>query len=188
MELDVLCGHFAIIAACTASNVQKISATTRSATPAAIKWFSTAIAEATQNSANIPYAPFPKRLRDAVEPHMQKCRAKRVSMLNAIRLASGQERYDQTMNEFNRCDVSCESMFRFDRDKHRLREHFVRACGLPSETDLRHIHRLGEGTKDRMLRSLVQNYDTFQIAYDSFVRDVCVPIFAVISPRLMRFV
>ena len=110
--------------------VHKSSATTRSATPV-IKWFSTAIAEATENSADIPFAPFPKRLRDAVEPHMRKCRDKRASMLNAIRLASGQEQYDQTMNEFGRCDVSHESMFRFDRDKHRLREHFVRACGLP---------------------------------------------------------
>ena len=189
MELDVVCGLFANVAACTAANmatVHKNSVPTPSATPR-LKWFSTTIAEVTQNSADIPYAPFPKRLRDAIEPHMQKCRAKRASMLDAIRLASGHERYDQTLKEFNGCGLSCESMFKFDYDKHRLREHFVRACGLPTKTDLRQIHLLGEGTKDRMLRSFVQNYEKFQIIYDIFVRDVCVPIFAVISAHLMQF-
>jgi hypothetical protein len=142
------------------------------------------VAAATRNAPDfgIPEIPFPESLRDVVEPHVRKARRRRAEVLQAIREATGAERYDATMSEFQRPGgLADEGEFAYDAEAHPLAA-ALRRCAEAGDKaaskDLSRLHESGPGAKHRLFRRLTLNPEGFRQAYDAFVLEVCAPRFA----------
>jgi cytidyltransferase-like protein len=148
------------------------------------QWFGSSLAAATRNASTVPTDPFPIRLRVTIEPHIHKARIRRQRALDAVRRATGDATYDQTMKVF-RDTLAGEHNFRLsEHDQRRLLSGLLESLGLPPGTVLERIHeRQGGKAKDELLLALTRNPTPFQEAYDAFVRDVCVPRFAALTGR-----
>mmetsp|Transcript_6444 Transcript_6444/g.12933 ORF Transcript_6444/g.12933 Transcript_6444/m.12933 type:complete len:885 (-) Transcript_6444:27-2681(-) len=143
------------------------------------KWFGTALAAATQKSADIPHSPFPLELRNVIEPQLRKSTKKRADALNAIREATGPRIYDDIMSQFQNSKFAEEGMIHFDTEQCKLREAFIKSCSLPSKIDLSQIHNhCGSSIKEEMMISFRSDPSYFQAVYDHFVRSVCAPFVA----------
>lgn len=138
------------------------------------QWFGAALAAATQNASEIPTDPFPLSLRQAVEPHIRKATRRRDEALEAIRQATGTAKFDKVMSTFKDSGLSREGAFSFDTELHPLRSAFLQSTGLPFGTDLSRLHE-HSGAKDAALFSLTRDFSSFQVVFDSFVRNVCAP-------------
>lgn len=144
------------------------------------KWFGAALANATNNSACIPYDPFPLELRIVIEQQLRKATKKRQDALNAIKEVSGALAYDNTLASFE-SNYAKEGTFKFDSSKHDLRKMFLRSCDLPTNFDLSRLHQLTTHSKDDVMFALTQESQCFQRVYDEFVRSVCCPLVASLS-------
>lgn len=147
--------------------------------PSKPQWFGATLAAATNNSPTIPTCPFPLALRTVIEPHLEKARIRRQEALDAIRTATGESDFDRLMTRFRKCLVH-EGDFAIPGIElnRSLLSGLLESTNLPFDTDLSKLHEQPDGVdKDHLLHRLTQNPKPFQMAYDSFVREVCVPRF-----------
>jgi hypothetical protein len=143
------------------------------------QWFGASLAAATKNDPTIPTDPFPLRLREVIEPHIDKARIRRKDALDAIKIATGLKVYESTMKSFM-TNLAREQNFSIEEsEKRQLLDAFFESTNLPSNVDLTTIHEQQDGElKDHLLHALTQNPMPFHDAYDEFVRTACVPRFA----------
>jgi cytidyltransferase-like protein len=156
------------------------------------QWFGATIAACTDNAATIPYDPFPVRLRLAVEPHIRKAAQKNQESMDAIRQATGEDVYNAVLADFGKSGLAREVDFEFDTSRHHILPSFLAAMDLPSTFQLGSLHHYSSIdddnfiTKDRLLYTLSQNWSSFQLVYDEFVRKVCIPHLASILRHSQR--
>jgi len=139
-------------------------------------WFGAALAAATDYSSAIPFDPFPVHLRSAIESHLQKARDKQAAALDAVRVATTGQLYDEVMSEFT-SKYGQEGSFTFSTMEVKLRESFLESCGLGLDFDLQRLHETAHN-KDEILFHLARDRPHFQQEYDNFVRGVCIPYLA----------
>jgi len=137
-------------------------------------WFGSSLAAATDYSSAIPFDPFPVQLRVAIESHLQKARKKQADALNAVRVATTGQLYDEVMSEFTRRYAQ---EVTFGTNQMKLRESFLDSCGLGPDFDLQLLHET-DHSKDQILFHLAKDQLHFQEEYDAFVRGVCIPYLA----------
>ena len=150
------------------------------------KWFGAALSAATNKSPSLPYNPFPLKLRTVIEPKLRKATKKRRDTLHAIKEATGESIYHETLDKFSNGRFAQEGTFEFCKQTYQLREHFLQSCNLPIDFDLSALHKNAEPTKDEMLFTFASNYCHFQAVYDDFVRSVCCPFVASLSDEPMN--
>ena len=150
----------------------------RPSAPAKTPWFGAAVAAATGGAATLPTSPFPAKLLDIIDPHVDKARARRDETLGAIREATGAAVYDATLAQFRDSGLAREGQIGFNVAEQPLREAFRRSGGLLPDADLSHLHKT-PGGKDALFRSLTRQPHAvetgFQAVFDRFVRQVCAP-------------
>ena len=137
------------------------------------RWFGSTVAAATSNAPHIPYDPFPLTLRETMEPHIQKARARRGEVLGAIKKASGKHVFDETLTRFNRAFAK-PGNFQYDVSCHPLLPSLLESGGLSAAVDLRRLHEV-PGTKEKLLYTLTKQPSHFQEIFDKFVLQECAP-------------
>lgn len=149
----------------TNSNIMQVHS------PRKPQWFGAALAAATDNAADLPFRPFLHRT--VIEPYIRKATTRREQALMAIRQATGELIFSNTISEFL-AGLAREGNLSFDTTKFPLRHSLLTSANFDASTDLSQLHRY-PGAKNRMLYSLTNNYSNFQQVFDDFVRHVCVP-------------
>jgi cytidyltransferase-like protein len=139
-------------------------------------WFGTTLIAATEAAVDIPYDPFPLRLRLAIQPHIAKARAKQSSALEAICKELEMSKTHLLDQVQASSPLATEGAFSYDPDCYPLRETLLRCGGFPENFDLTELH-IRPKNKVELLRALTKNYWDFQHLYDRFVREICVPRF-----------
>eukprot|EP00039_Didymoeca_costata_P021567 m.344866 g.344866 ORF g.344866 m.344866 type:complete len:796 (-) comp25346_c0_seq1:16-2403(-) len=157
------------------SNGSDEQQTSKSAKP---QWFGATLAECTGHAADIPYDPFPLKLRIAIEPHIQKANKNRDDRINILRTSTGFDKFDDVLKKFTASELSKEGQFSFDTAKYSLRESFLTAARLPLETDLSKLHTISATSKKELFDNVKGNSKSFQTDYVEFVLQVCAPRFA----------
>lgn len=140
------------------------------------QWFGSAVTAATDGSPQIQYSPFPQELRTIIAPHIEKATKRRQQALDAIRLATSEEKYDALMKNYRESPLSREGHLSFDTSRYLLREAFLASCGAPESTDLTTLHDSSNTmNKLDLLKHLTEHPQRLQTVYDEFVRGVCCP-------------
>ena len=138
-------------------------------------WFGAAVAKITNNASALPSYPFPPNLTNVVATHVSKATDRRQKALKAIRDATGSAIYDATMTSFAQGPAK-EGTISYRHNIEAMVQVLLKSCNMPLTTDLENLH-LNPKSKDLMLYNLTKTTfpSTFQIHFDQFVRDVCVP-------------
>ena len=138
-------------------------------------WFGAAVAKITSNASSLPSYPFPPNLTNVVATHVSKATDRRQKALKAIRDATGSVIYDATMTSFAQGPAK-EGTISYRHNIEAMVQVLLKSCNMPLTTELENLH-LNPKSKDLMLYNLTKTTfpSTFQIHFDQFVRDVCVP-------------
>ena len=157
------------------STTDRITKLQSTSTLSKTKWFGSCISEATNQASSIPFNPFPLKLRIVMEPHLCKALQRRTESLGAIRVATGEEMFDEVLSKFQSMSIFTEGEFNYNFHDHDLKQSLMQCIGDGHhgiELGLLHKSPL---TKDALFRSLVSSHQHFQHAYDEFVRTICIP-------------
>ena len=178
-------------AATTTTTTTKTSFTEKIKKP---QWFGASVAAVTSNAAHLPPMPFPSNLALVVAEHVAKARGKRKEALDAIRDATGNFIYNNTMASFH-SSVAKEGTIKFHKGVMKMTQTLLRTCNMPVNTDLEMLHLIKNG-KEKLLYALTHSSSSsvssappfapssllssslpseFQNYFDTFIRDVCAP-------------